>query len=185
MTFEEVSLLFSAVVAISTLIYAVLTWRLVSETRTLRKVQTEPRLSIYVTPNERSSYLKDLVIKNIGYGPAYDLSFSLKEDFTLYNGKKLSEVGIINKGIKYLAPNQKYEFFLTNPSEKFKELCSHPLSISVKYSNMSSEEYKEEFLIDFSIWENFSTVDKKGLSDIVRNLEAIKTSIDNVERKIR
>ena len=34
---------FSAVVAIATIVYAILTWRLVSETRKMRVAQTEPR----------------------------------------------------------------------------------------------------------------------------------------------
>lgn len=34
---------FSAVVAITTVVYAILTWRLVSETRKMRVAQTEPR----------------------------------------------------------------------------------------------------------------------------------------------
>ena len=39
------NLLFSGIVAISTVVYAFLTWQLVSETRKMRKVQTEPSVA--------------------------------------------------------------------------------------------------------------------------------------------
>ena len=37
------TIFFSGVVAASTVVYAVLTWKLVSETRKMREVQTEPK----------------------------------------------------------------------------------------------------------------------------------------------
>lgn len=39
-------LVFSGNVAVSTFIYAVLTWRLVSETKRLRVAQTDPMVSV-------------------------------------------------------------------------------------------------------------------------------------------
>jgi hypothetical protein len=38
------TLLFSGVVAVSTFFYAILTWKLVSETRKMREAQTEPKI---------------------------------------------------------------------------------------------------------------------------------------------
>ena len=60
---------FSGVVAVSTVVYAVLTWRLVSETRSLRKAQTDPQLSVSVQ-SDRGDHggLVDLVIMNHGGG---------------------------------------------------------------------------------------------------------------------
>jgi hypothetical protein len=185
MSFEEVSLFFSFIVAISTVVYAILTWKLVSETRKMREVQTEPHLSIYLIPNERVSYFKDLVIKNIGLGPAYTISFSINPDFVNFRGGKLSEVGFMKKGIKYLAPNQKYQLFLTNMQENFKEKSANPFSISVTYYNLNKKLYTDIFQIDFSEWENVLTVDTKGLSDISKNLEDIKSSIDAINQEIR
>ena len=40
------TLLFTFIVALATVVYAVLTWRLVSETEKLRIVQTEPDISV-------------------------------------------------------------------------------------------------------------------------------------------
>ena len=42
------TVIFSALVAIATIVYAILTGRLVSETRKMRGVQTEPKVSVTI-----------------------------------------------------------------------------------------------------------------------------------------
>ncbi len=44
--------LFTAVVTFSTVMYAFLTARLVSETRQMRRAQTDPRIEVVVKPRE-------------------------------------------------------------------------------------------------------------------------------------
>jgi hypothetical protein len=42
------------------------------------------------------------------------VEFEITPDFELYNNRRLSEVGIIQNGLKILAPNQKLEFLLSD-----------------------------------------------------------------------
>ena len=56
------TIIFSCVVAISTVIYALLTARLVSETMKIRKLQIEPRISVTILPREEWIGLMDLRI---------------------------------------------------------------------------------------------------------------------------
>lgn len=46
------TVLFSFLVTIATLAYTILTWKLVSETKKMREVQTEPKISIFMQPKE-------------------------------------------------------------------------------------------------------------------------------------
>jgi len=80
------SILFSAVVAIATVIYAILTWKLVEETRKIRKIQTEPKISIDIQPKEDSIHFIDMIIQNIGLGPAYNIKFTINPDFENIKG---------------------------------------------------------------------------------------------------
>lgn len=66
-----VTLIFTAVVTLSTVVYAVLTAILVIETQRMRRAQTEPRLSAYFAPIEEIVNFGHLYIKNIGLGPAF------------------------------------------------------------------------------------------------------------------
>jgi heme/copper-type cytochrome/quinol oxidase subunit 2 len=47
------SVVFSFVVMIATVVYALLTWFLVRENKTLRKAETEPNISVYLEPEEQ------------------------------------------------------------------------------------------------------------------------------------
>ena len=82
---------FTFVVAASTVIYAFLTWKLVSETRKLREMQTAPRVSVRLELAEYvSSGGMELVIANEGQGPAQNIQFGFEGDptcFYLYGAK--------------------------------------------------------------------------------------------------
>ena len=45
---EFLTVVFSAVVAISTVVYAALTWKLTEETRLMRRAGTQPGLSVHI-----------------------------------------------------------------------------------------------------------------------------------------
>jgi hypothetical protein len=77
------SLIFSCVVALATVIYAVLTWRLVSETRRMREAQTEPNIFVNLQPREEWINFIDMVIQNIGSGPAYNIHMIYDKDYEL------------------------------------------------------------------------------------------------------
>jgi hypothetical protein len=79
-----ISLVFAGVVAISTIIYALLTWKLVNETSKLREFQTEPRISLSVELDQNTVTLMDLTIENIGHGPAYTIAFEIFPDFKYF-----------------------------------------------------------------------------------------------------
>jgi hypothetical protein len=48
---------------------------------------------------------------------------------------KLSEIGFIKIGLKYLAPNQKIQFFLTSLTENYEEKLKKPIEIKITYEN--------------------------------------------------
>jgi hypothetical protein len=116
-----ISVIFSAFVALATIVYAILTWKLVSETRKMREAQTEPKISTTIQPSEEWINFIDMIIQNIGLGPAYNIHFKISPDFEYEKGKFLSELGFVKSGLKYLAPNQKFQFFLTSIVEDFEE----------------------------------------------------------------
>jgi hypothetical protein len=55
---------FSGIVALSTVVYAILTWSLVAETRRMRRAQSDARVGIELVENSWSLGLVDLVVRN-------------------------------------------------------------------------------------------------------------------------
>ena len=126
--------LFSGVVAISTVVYAVLTWRLVSESRRMRHAQTEPKVAVTYRSREEWMALLDIVVKNIGLGPAYDIKFEIvpitQGEATQELIKELKERNFLNAGLSFLAPDQEVSSFFTNANEKFEEKMASQISIT-------------------------------------------------------
>ena len=87
---DIVILVFSGLVAASTVIYAFLTWKLVTETRQLRRAQTEPRVTVRVESTRSGGNGKELVIRNEGQGPAKGVSFTFEGDPTYFRNSILS-----------------------------------------------------------------------------------------------
>ncbi|MCD6214741.1 MAG: hypothetical protein J7J46_07180 [Candidatus Desulfofervidus sp.] len=173
------AVIFSAVVAIATVVYAILTWRLVSETRKMREAQTEPKVSVTIQPREEWINLIDMVIQNIGLGPAYNIKFEINPDFEYMKGKFLSELGFMKNGLKYLAPNQKLQFFLT--IENFEEKTKKSFEIRVTYQNSIGKTYKDVYTIDFSQLIGLSQLgEEPPLYKIAKNVEEIKKDIHHL-----
>lgn len=170
------AVIFSAIVAIATAVYAFLTWKLFSETKKMREAQTEPKVSIVIQPRKEWISLIDMVIQNIGLGPAYDIKFNVSPDFEYAKGKFLSNLGFMKNGLQYLAPNQKIEFFLTSMTDNYKEKIINPFKISLSYQNSIGKTYKEEYLLDFS--------HLIGLSQLSDPLYNMSKNIENIEKDI-
>ncbi|MDO8721436.1 MAG: hypothetical protein Q7J31_04320, partial [Syntrophales bacterium] len=102
------TVIFTAVVTISTVAYAILTWSLVSETKKMREVQTEPRIEIALKPLDFAINIVRLHVRNIGLGPAKNVRFT----FSVSSGGEGAEklLGEFNKaiflktGLKYFGP---------------------------------------------------------------------------------
>lgn len=179
------TLVLSGVIAIATVIYAVFTYYLAKatqvlalETKMMREFQTDPKLLVFITSSIVDVIFKNLVVENIGSGPAYNVQFELSNDFTLYDGRKLSEIRIIKEGIPYIPPKEKYEFVLTDaPYAKY---ADEYLTINATYQNSESKSFSEKFIIDFSLWKNLKVINIDGINQIVDKLQKISENLEDL-----
>jgi len=102
------TVIFTAIVTLSTVVYALLTGFLVHETRKMRHVQTEPRVAIIYRTRDEWIALVDIVVKNVGLGPAYEVKFDIS---SLSGGAaadslidELKERNFLRMGLRYLSP---------------------------------------------------------------------------------
>jgi hypothetical protein len=84
----------------------------------MRKIQTDPNISLFLEPRGQHNEITDLFIQNIGLGSAYNIKLEVLSDYIygIWNldnkGMKLQEPRILNAskaliikdGINYLAP---------------------------------------------------------------------------------
>jgi len=73
-------------------------------------------------------------------------NFKVEPDFKITKSRSLSEIGFIKNGLKYLAPNQKIKFFLTNMIENFEERSCQDKHPQIIESHKALQLYKTKEL---------------------------------------
>ena len=175
----------SLLVAIVTGVYVVLSWRLLQESKKMRILQNQPRVSITFEPEGHQINLIDLVIKNTGLGPASDLRFRLQSDSEMIEGMPLSEVGLIKNGLSYLGPQQEFRFLLAILYAATKEQMEQPVIITVQYNDTFNTQYSNTFTIDFSVLIGMPGLPKTAIYELVDATKDVKREIGNLVSTMR
>lgn len=179
-----VNIVFSGLVTLATLVYAILTWKLVSETKKMRRAQTDAKVTVRVEPAKETIHFLELIVANEGVGPAYNVKFEI---LTSSSGKiepsikkKINSLGYFNKGIEYLSPNQEISTFLTSILESYDLKIKTSFNIKISYKNSSGEKAEDLYLIDFSIFEGLANIRKSSLNTIAQEIEKIQNDFHKI-----
>ncbi|MCK5260785.1 MAG: hypothetical protein KAJ44_01220 [Thermoplasmatales archaeon] len=170
------TVIFSGLVAIATIVYAILTWKIVSLTKMMR----EPKVIVDFQPREEWINFLDIIIQNIGETSAYDIKFKIDPDFEYMKGKFLSELNYM-KGINYLPPKKTIRSFITSMAVDTKNK-QKPFEIEVSYITEGGKPKKETFRFDFSQLLDLSQLGESPIYKISDNLETISKAIENFLR---
>lgn len=117
------TVVFSAVVTISTVAYAILTRSLVTETKRMREAQTEPRIEITLNSLDFAINIVRLRVRNIGLGPAKNVRFTSHITTGGEAAEKLLEefnkANFLKIGLKYFGPGHELHSGYTKMTEDF------------------------------------------------------------------
>lgn len=165
--------------AVSTILLVIATLLLYEATK------KRPQISIYIEPKERSLNFIDLIIKNIGDAPAYDVSINVIDDLSIGRIGTLKNLKFLGKP-KYLAPKQKIKSFLLSWSElkDKKDFCLEVTyyNSDLKTFNWLRKKKKEKFYIDISAWEQIHSLGEDPLLTISRSLKDLQRDIHTITR---
>jgi len=167
---------FSGLVMAATVVYALLTWRLASETRQMRRLQVQPEISVTIQPQEENMNFVDMVIENIGLGPAYDLRLETDSDLR-WRGTKLVDMGVFQQGIRFFAPRQRLDFFLVNVADDFDKLMSTTVRVKAIFRDQRGERYTRDFALKFSEFQGLRRVGTPPLTRLARSLEQLRNDL--------
>lgn len=178
------STVFSGIVMLATVVYAILTASLVGETRRMREAQTEPRMQVTASPRAEFVNIVTLQVKNIGLGPAYDLRFTLRGETQTSGETELvedfSRSQFLSKGLRYLGPGQELESGFTQMTKNFAEKIKARLTVEVEYKSAMGKSYKDTVSIRFEEFEGYGTVGTPHLYSIAKSLEKIERNVGNL-----
>ena len=179
MTNEIVTLIFSGVVAISTIAYVVLTGKLVKETKLSREFFLDSQIIAYIVNFEASPSIVSLVIKNIGKGVAKNVRFQIIKDIEYRNSNSLNKIGIFNDGIKVFPPNHQYKFILMSLTGDPKKIEDN-IAFTIEYDDALNKKNKETFDLRFMEIEGLSNLTPPGtyIGRISYRLEKIEKILE-------
>ena len=175
---------FTGVVAVSTVVYAFLTWKLVTETRRMREVQTEPRVSVRVQADHTGHPGYELIIRNDGQGVAKNVSFEFEGDPSYFRSSwvsrsppRINQLPVIKDGLDYLEPNQVYRFPLgTVIAEEFERAAKSPWTFRTQYESLYGKRKKDICIVDFSQFRGM-LFEPNHLDKIAKHLDSLRKDI--------
>ena len=175
-----VTLIFSGVVALSTVVYAFLTWSLSTENIKMRKAHTDPNVSVYLEQNRASIHFLDLIVKNIGSGPAYDVTFKVLEEFDIPKGKKLSQIDFMQAGIHYMPPDYQIKSYFLTFLGNYEKIIDKNIKVQVSYKNVNKENISEINNLNMSQFKGVHTLGEDPLNEIAKSIESIQKDVGNI-----
>jgi hypothetical protein len=158
-TETKVTLLFAGIVAISTVVYSVLTCALVWETRRMRRLQSEPHLGLELVENWWSLGLADLVIRNDGAGPALNIQFEVvttapEADREIL--QRLNELSFVKNGLAYLSPKSEVKTYLGRIVGRTEQSIKTHVHLRMRYESAAREPHEDCYAIDLEqFWNRF------------------------------
>ena len=181
---ELATLIFSGVVTLSTVIYAILTALLVTETRQMRRAQTEPKIVAFVEPREEFITFGHLYIQNVGAGPALNISFELnskpEDEGAKLLIKDFSKSRFLETGVDYIGPNQRIKSQYTAFTEEFNKKIKAIFTVTIKYKSSTNREYSDTYTIDMSQFEGAGDLGTPHLYSIAQSLKKLQEDVHKI-----
>lgn len=178
------TVLFTAVVTVATAVYAALTWVLVKETRMMREVQTEPKLQVTVSSLDFAIHIVRLHVRNVGLGPALNVTFKPKVLAGGQSAEKLlaefTDVNFFSVGLKHFGPGQERVSAYTQLTEDHDGKMASVLAIDVTYSSATGKNYSDSLVVDMSELKGGYQLGKPHAYAIAQSLEKMQKDINHL-----
>lgn len=187
-------LAFTGAVAFAAIVGIRLNRRLVEETSHLRRAETDPFVAIYIEYQRLRPSFFDMVIQNVGRGPAHDINFSIDPDIPIWVGNdeegnegnmrshRLTNLAVFRSGIKFMAPMQEIRFFFG----AFQQLTKEAISIKSTYygapAGRRRSEFSETFVIDVGVFDGMGTIGTPPAKEVADALKRIQRDIERIRK---
>lgn len=155
--------------------------------REMREVRTTGgRPLVIVSEDYESLPSLNLVVQNVGAGPAQNISFDFSSEVVSSDGFVFSDLPIFQEGITNLAPGAKivgYWDRLENLLPMMKEgRLQREVSVTVSYEDLLGIAYQHTWAIAPWRYEGLRNVDYGGMSDLV---SAVQRLTDERAREVK
>lgn len=168
--------------AIGTLALAILTFAYVLFTRSMVKELRETRLAqerpyVIVDADYEDLPVINIVVRNIGNGPAKDITFDFSTELEESQGRNLSELAYFREGIKFLAPGSEIKAFwdMGHSLIPFLEQkgLDEGITVTSYYRSYMGESYDTHWVIDPLALKGLPSIRRYSTSDMAKALKQL------------
>jgi hypothetical protein len=121
-------------------------WAVV-ETRKLRLEQASGHVIVYLETNETSTEVRDLVIHNVGQGPAFHITLTRIGEVAPFDLLKFEKTALEQEGISVLAPNRQLRFVLGADHKVTDDIRTLQLAYSPTASRRGKNRIEEDIVL--------------------------------------
>jgi hypothetical protein len=119
----------------------------------------------------------NIIVQNVGQGPAKDIRFEFSAPVQSSDGSVLSELPFFEEGLTSLAPGAKIACYwdtLDNLLPAIKEgRISSDITVTVRYKDLNLKPLEHEWDINPRLYEGIKNVDYNGMTDLVDIMKKI------------
>ena len=138
---------------------------------------TGGRPLIIVTEDYENLPTINLVVQNVGFGPAKNITFEFSSQVGSSDGFVLSDLAFFEEGITSLAPGGRIVCYwddLGNLQEMFQEdRLERGITVTVNYQDITGGSYSHDWEIDPMLYQGLRTIGHMDVSDLVDIVERI------------
>ncbi len=138
---------------------------------------TGGRPLIIVTEDYENLPTVNLIVQNVGPGPAKDITFQFSSPVESSDGYVLSDLAFFEEGITSLAPGGRIVCYwdeLGNLQSMFQEgRLERGITVTVEYQDITGGSYSHNWEIDPLLYQGLRTIGYRDVSDLVDIVERI------------
>lgn len=143
---------------------------------------SRPYIIVAIEPSRASQHLFDLVVRNIGKRPAFNVSVNLEPPPVRANetvGHEIANIKILTTPIAMIAPGQQLRAFYDSHIER-SERDDLPIShqAQLRYFDSAHRSYEEDSVIDIEAMQGALFTKVYTIHDLGKSLEKIQKMLD-------
>jgi len=168
------SALWSFLATAATVVYVILTYKLLKETITTRKAQNQP--AVIVDIEVKSIYIK-MIVKNVGNSPAKNIKIDV-----------IPEINNPFSSIEFLAPNREISNIIRySYRQDHNEQMQTKYKFSISYTDIyeKATTYTHEYEIDISPLLQSTNFNEDENKAVVEKLDKMLSKFDNLKDELR
>lgn len=141
-----------------------------------------PRVFFDIVPDKRANLL-NVVLRNSGRSPAFNITCILDPDLPYDNGISLSSLSVF-KDLHFLENGQEIVFFFkTLPSIVEDTDFAKQTNVKLRYFDSRNRQYSENYTINLERFKGVLMSEFADMTDIHKDLNNIRRQLENIQRR--